>query len=254
MESPLAGRRILLTREREENTPLANALRKRGAAPLLLPAIETVGHEPENRPEVVRNWNRFRWAAFASKNGARYFRAWLDMERLPLPPHIQIAAVGSGTAKACAKAGFPPAEMPEEFTGASLSAHLVANFDPAPILLPRGVSGREELASGLSAAGWEVFPLPLYETRRAPLDDEVVAEIESGVDAALFASPSAVKSLLERLPLRARRALLASALFPIGPTTAEALRAAGGEPAAIPGEHTPEGLLRALAAYFGEKP
>lgn len=250
MDSPLKGRRILLTREREENTPLANTLRKKGAIPVLLPAIETVGHEPENRPKVIRNWNRLRWAAFASMNGARYFRAWLALEHLPLPPHIQVAAVGSGTAKACAKAGFPSVEIPADFTGASLAAHLVERYEPAPILLPRGTSGREDLASGLESAGWEVFPLAVYETRRAVLDEEAIGELEQGVDAALFASPSAVKSLCERLPLRARRALLGAPLFPIGPTTAEALRAAGAEPAIVPAEHTPEGLLQALTSFF----
>ena len=247
---PLEGRRVLLTRERAENRSLAKALKARGAEVFVLPAVETVSRDPENGPEVIRSWNRLRWVAFASKNGVRFFRGWLDAVRLPLPPHIRVAAVGSGTAEACAAAGFPVDEVPETFTGADLAARLAARHEPAPVLLPRGAGGREELAAGLAAAGWEVLPLCLYETRRAALDPEALAELEAGVDAAVFAAPSAVKSLLEQAPVRARRALAAAKCVPIGPTTAEALRGAGLEPAAVPGRHTPEGILAALESLF----
>lgn len=254
MEPPrtLEGRRILLTRERAENRSLAKALAARGAVALVLPTIETVAHDPENAPEVRRAWNRLRWVAFASKNGVRFFRGWLDAVRMPLPPTIRIAAVGSGTADACAAAGFRVDEIPESFTGADLATHLAARHEPGPILLPRGTTGREELAQGLSAAGWEVFALPLYETRRAALDPGVMAELEQGVDAAVFASPSAVKSLLGQAPVRTRRALAEGRCVPIGPTTAEALRTAGIEPAAVPERYTPEGILAALEALFRE--
>jgi len=249
---PFGGRRVLLTRERAENRSLAKALKARGAEVIVLPAVETVAHEPENAPEVIRAWNRLRWVAFASKNGVRFFRGWLDAVRMPLPPHIRIAAVGSGTAEACAAAGFPVDEIPETFTGADLAAHLTARHEPGPVLLPRGTAGRDELAGALAAAGWEVLSLPLYETRRAALEPDALAQLEQGVDAAVFASPSAVKSLLERAPLRARRALAESRCIPIGPATAEALRSAGLEPAAVPEVHTPEGILATLEALFAE--
>lgn len=252
MGNALEGRRILLTRERAENGPLVRALKSRGAQPVVLPAIETVAHEPENGPEVLRSWNRLRWVAFASKNGARFFRAWLDASRRPLPPHILVAAVGPGTAAACVEAGFPPQTVPDTFTGADLGAHLVGREAPCPILLPRGIGGREELAGALAAAGWEVFTLAVYQTRRAAPAPEAVAELEAGVDAAVFASPSAVKSLVEQLPLRARRALQEAKLVPIGPTTAAALEAAGMHPATVPGAHTPEGILSALEALFAD--
>jgi len=246
------GRRILLTRERAENRSLLKALKARGAVVVVLPTVETVSHEPESAPEVLRAWNRLRWVAFASKNGVRFFRGWLDSVRMPLPPHIRIAAVGSGTAEACAAAGFPVDAVPETFTGADLAAHLAERHEAGPVLLPRGTAGRDDLASALAAAGWEVLSLPLYETRRAPLDPEALAELEQGVDAAVFASPSAVKSLFERAPIRARRALAEARCIPIGPTTAEALKAVGLEPAAVPEVHTPEGILAALEALFRE--
>ncbi len=251
-DSPLYGLRVLLTREKEQNAPLARLLRALGAVPVFMPAIETEALEPENGPKVTRDWNRFRWIAFTSKNGARFFKAWLEMARLPLPPHIKVAVVGPGTAKACEAAGFPVYLIPEISSGAALGELLASKEEPTPVLLPCGASGRQELARALAAAGWEVVPLIIYATRRAVLDPEAVAELERGVDAALFASPSAVASLFERLPLRASVALKRARLVPIGATTAGALRSAGLTPAAMPSSTAPKEMIRTLEAVFSK--
>ncbi len=252
-ESPLRGLRVLLTREKEQNAPLARLLRAVGAVPVFLPAIETEALEPENGSQVTRDWNRFRWIAFTSKNGARFFKAWLEMARLPLPPHIKVAVVGPGTAHACEAAGFPVDLVPEISSGAALGELLASKEEPSPALLPCAASGRQELARALQTAGWEVVPLVIYATRRASLDPEAVAELERGVDAALFASPSAVASLFERLPLRASAALKRASLVPIGATTADALRSIGLAPVAVPSSTAPKEMIRTLEAVFARK-
>ncbi len=252
--SSLSGIRVLLTRDKAQNAGLAKLLCVRGAVPVLMPAIETEARDPENGPRVMRDWNSFRWIAFTSKNAVRFFKEWLDMARLPLPPHVKVAAVGHGTAQACAAAGFPVDLVPETSTGAALGERLVSEEEPSPILLPRGISGLSDLPGALESAGWETVPLEIYSTRRATLDSEAVAELERGVDAAVFASPSAVASLMERLPLRAGRALRRARCLPIGPTTAEALRAAGLVPAALPPAATPREIIKAIEALFDQRP
>jgi uroporphyrinogen-III synthase/uroporphyrinogen III methyltransferase/synthase len=67
------------------------------------------------------------------------------------------------------------------------------------------------------------------------------------VDAVAFASPSAVAAVVAGLAAEApllRRVVLAA----IGPTTADALRAAGLEPGAQPVRHTGLDLADAIAA------
>jgi uroporphyrinogen-III synthase/uroporphyrinogen III methyltransferase/synthase len=70
------------------------------------------------------------------------------------------------------------------------------------------------------------------------------------VDAVAFASPSAVAAVVAGLGADAtllRRVVLAA----IGPTTADALRAAGLEPKAVPTRHTGIDLADAIAAAVG---
>jgi len=73
------------------------------------------------------------------------------------------------------------------------------------------------------------------------------------VDAVAFASPSAVRSVVaalgERAPLLGRAALAA-----IGPTTAEAIRAAGLRVDVQPSEYTAVALADAIAARLGARP
>jgi uroporphyrinogen-III synthase len=67
------------------------------------------------------------------------------------------------------------------------------------------------------------------------------------VDAVTFASPSAVRGVVAGLGADAAR-LAGTLLGAIGPTTAEALRAAGFTAGVVPARHTAPDLAEALAA------
>jgi uroporphyrinogen-III synthase/uroporphyrinogen III methyltransferase/synthase len=118
------------------------------------------------------------------------------------------------------------------------------------VLVPRAAEGRPELVAGLVSAGAEVVAPVAYRTVPAP--PEALAPLadllEAGrVDAVAFASPSAVKSVAGALGPRAGllgRALLAA----IGPTTAEALRAAGLPVGALPARYAAADLADEIAA------
>jgi uroporphyrinogen-III synthase/uroporphyrinogen III methyltransferase/synthase len=124
------------------------------------------------------------------------------------------------------------------------------------VLLPRPAEGRPELLDGLLAAGADVVAVEAYRTIAAAPETihSLGLWIEGGeVDAVAFASPSAVKAVVGALADRAhllRRVLLAA----IGPTTSEALRAAGLEPAAHPDRYTGAELAEAIAARLGPRP
>jgi uroporphyrinogen-III synthase/uroporphyrinogen III methyltransferase/synthase len=79
------------------------------------------------------------------------------------------------------------------------------------------------------------------------------AWLEAGeVDAVAFASPSAVRSVVEALGDGGRslgRGLVAA----IGPTTADALRELGLSPGVIPTRHTGRDLADALAERLGRR-
>jgi uroporphyrinogen-III synthase/uroporphyrinogen III methyltransferase/synthase len=121
------------------------------------------------------------------------------------------------------------------------------------VFLPRPAEGRPELLAGLVAAGAEVAAVEAYRTLPAPAEEirPIARWIEAGeIDAVAFASPSAVAAVVGALGGDAgllRRVVLAA----IGPTTSEALRAAGLEVGVQPGRYTGADLAEALAAKLG---
>jgi uroporphyrinogen III methyltransferase / synthase len=248
----LRGRRVLITRARAQGEKLARAIQDVGGQVVWVPAIQTraVPLDDEARA-LLQDLDRFRWLAFTSENAVKFFFDALEGEDLELPKHLRLASVGPATSKSLVARDLKVEAQPETFTGLDLARLLVEKHLKGRLLLPRAAEGRDEFAEHLQGAGWEVVPLVVYETRPAPITPDHVWAIEQGVDAALFASPSAVNALWEALPETARAVLRRAVCQPIGPTTAKALEAVGLTPAPLPAESTADGLVRAIMERLG---
>jgi uroporphyrinogen-III synthase len=250
----LRGRHVLVTRPRSQGTRLNEALESAGAHVLWIPAIEIAGLPPgEEGKALLSRLSDFEWCAFTSESGVRHFSAWVEESGVRWPLRTRTAAVGSATAKALKERGRAPDLVSETQTGRALAELLLTKVPPSRILLPRGDQGREELSDLLKEGGWEVTPVVCYANRAAVLTSQQIYAVEQGLDAAVFASPSAVKALWDALPETARNVLRRAACIPIGPTTAEALRDAGLTPAALPESPTVEGVVSALARLFASR-
>lgn len=248
----LRGRRVLITRARSQGAKLAKAIEEQGGEVVWVPAIQTVALPlDEAGREILQTLDRFRWVAFTSENSAKHFFRLLKDEGLKLPEHLRLASVGPATTRELAVRDLKVEAQPHTFSGLELARLLEEKHVRGRLLLPRAKEGRDELAEHLTANGWEVVSLAVYETRPAPITADHVWAIEQGVDAALFASPSAVKALWDALPETARAVLRKAVCQPIGPTTAEAMRALGLTPAPLPPESTAEGLVKAILERLG---
>jgi uroporphyrinogen-III synthase len=118
------------------------------------------------------------------------------------------------------------------------------------VLIPRAAAGRDVLADGLTAAGWEVEAVTAYRTigvSLSPAEREAVA----AADAICFASGSAVEGFLAAV---GGQDTLPPVVVCIGPTTAAAAAAAGVEVTAVADPHTITGLIAALLAVFKTGP
>jgi uroporphyrinogen-III synthase len=104
------------------------------------------------------------------------------------------------------------------------------------VVVTRAVEGSERLAQALEAAGFETAVCPLV--RIVPIDGPPVGA--AGYDWVVLTSARAVEELLRRLDGPLPR------VAAVGPGTAEALRAAGVEPALVAARSTQEGLVEAL--------
>jgi len=243
---PLKGKRVLVTRAREQASDICMLLAYRGAIPVLLPLIriEGAGNAP-HIASVISDLASYDWVVFTSVNGIEHFWSRLDDGALPK----KTAAVGPATADALAGRGAAPAFIPSEHTSAALARGLVdlegVSIASRRILLPCAVEHDQDAARILRAAGALVVELPVYRTVPEPPAPADLAALDGGVQAALFLSGSAARasgSLAERLS--------GAVVGCIGPSTAEAAREAGLRVDVVPAEHTAEALVAALEERF----
>jgi len=256
---PLAGLRVVTTRERDADHVLAGILRLVGARVIQCPAIrrERIAHPP-GAAAVARGLKAFDWMVFTSAAAAREMAGFCRARRLSVRSlaRTKVAAVGRETARAVRRfLGVRVAVVPEESSGEALAGSL-GRIRGCRILVPRALVGRENLPRGLRARGAAVVILPLYRT--VP-DRRGLAELRrlvraGRVDWAVFASPSAASAAMRALGpagrLRFRAGVRAAA---IGPVTARALKRWGVGAALVARETSMGGLARAIVRYHRKR-
>lgn len=232
---PLAGRRVAVTRAREQSPELSGKLSALGAEVIELPLI-TVSAEIDKHAlaDVLGELGGYDWIVFTSANGVRYFfdefhRIYDDIRSLGL---LRFAAVGDTTAAAIRAQHLKVECQPKVATAAALAADLIAtgSLDSAKVLVITGNLNRDELVTMLEDARAIVDRLQVYKTEKTDLsDDPVAADFRArGADAILFASSSAVQSFADqaaalKLAKNATRPLAGS----IGPQTSETMKKVG---------------------------
>ena len=256
MGRALAGRRIVVTRAREQAGELVRALEAHGADIVVAPVIRIEPLEDLNALRAaLGTLSAFRWVVFTSQNAVR-----IVFDRLPawgLTPRVfapaAVAAIGTATAAALTERGVRPALVPDEFVGEALAAALAAGgaLLGSRVLIPSAQDAREALAAGLRAHGAEPVVIPVYRTVPAPADGRALAaELAGGrIDAVTFTSSSTVRyfvDLVGRDVVRSSRFVAAA----IGPVTAGTARELGLGEVVEAEPHTVPGLVAALARRF----
>jgi uroporphyrinogen III methyltransferase/synthase len=246
-QRPLFGRRIVVTRAREQASTLRSRLEELGAEVIELPsiAIEPVGFE-------LPDLDRYAWLVFTSANGVDAFfdrglaPAGLDARALA---GLRVAAIGPGTSDALARRGIRVDLVPERFVAESL---LAAFPDPAAegeqVLIARAQSARDVLPQGLTAGGYAVAVLGVYRTVPVEPDPADLARVRGGeVDAVTFTSSSTVTNFCDVVGPVSPAVRVVS----IGPVTSETARERGLTVHAEADPHTIEGLVDAICAILG---
>ncbi len=229
---PLFGRRIAITRTRDQNSELRQKLEALGAEVLEIPLIRVVKDvAKENLFDIMSEFGSYDWIVFTSSNGVRFFfeeffKIYDDVRALGL---LRFACVGEATAKAIEVYRIKVECKSTAATADTLADALIAtgSLDSAKIIVVTGNLNRETLITKLEAAHAIIDRLPLYRTEKTDLAHDATAEDfrQRGADAILFASSSAVNSYAEKSKLlkladTAKKPLIGS----IGKQTSETLK------------------------------
>lgn len=252
---PLFGKRVLITRAREQASTLAALLAERGAIPLELPTIRLEPPDdwgPADR--AIEVLDQYAWAIFTSANGVRYFFERIEHHGLDVRAlkSVRLGAIGPATAAALAASQLRIDFCPSEYVAEAIVEGM-KQFDLAGkrVLLPRAQDVREVLAEGLSRQGAIVDDVPVYRTRPAG-DPDAARQLfdDEEVDVVTFTSSSTVRHLVGLLGGQARELLGRVTVATIGPITSQTARELGLTVQIEATEHTIPGLVAELEAAF----
>ncbi|MET0909385.1 MAG: uroporphyrinogen-III synthase [Ilumatobacteraceae bacterium] len=231
---PLAGTRVLVTRERPGE--LGEMLEARGAVVVHAPLIAV--RDPDDgglalRSELER-LSTFDWLVVTSVEGAeRVGAAARDA------PAVRLAAVGTATARTLARlAGRAVDLVPSVQTGAALAAALDDRVDHRiRVLVVQADRAAPTLVDLLVGSGHDVTACVGYRTVLLDVDPEVIA----GADALVLASGSSAESWVASVGLVTPPVVVA-----IGPTTAGVARRLGLKISSVSADHSLAGLVTEL--------
>ena len=258
---PLFGRRVLVTRPREQAAELADRLAALGAEPIEAPVIRIA--PPDDRGPLVAaaaTPAAFDWIVFTSANAVDAFmKALLEGGRdVRLLSGPKICTVGPGTADKLAHYGVKADRVPDEFRAEGVVKAMTGAgaVNGLRVLLPRADIGREVIADDLRRAGAVVSDVVAYRTviedTLPERDSEIYGMLLQGqIDVVTFTSASAVRGFARIHGAEQAADLLKQTVVAvIGPTTAEAARQIGVPVTVQPTASTIPALVEAIVAHY----
>ena len=254
---PLFGKKILVTRAREQASDLSEQLRGMGAVPIEFPTIGII--PPESWADVDHCVNQlisYDWIIFTSPNGVKFFLERLlalgrDVRDLKGP---KVCAIGPKTAESLGALKIRVDFVPQEYRAEAIFEGLKReNLKGKRILIPRAKVARDVLPEELRKAGAAVDVVEVYQTVLPRENKNEIRKLlkKGALSAITFTSSSTVSNFVEIIGKKEARELTAAiTVASIGPITAEKARSLGIKTAVMPKEYTIPALVEALAEHF----
>lgn len=250
---PLLGRRIVVTRAREQASELIHQLTELGAECIQCPTIQ-VGPPKDWSPvdDAIKTLDQYDWIVFTSVNGVDYFfrrlfENGLDVRRIG---HIKTAAIGPATADRLRSWGLNSDIIPKNYRAESVVAAFAdRTINGQKVLLPRAKEARSVLPEELTRMGAAVDEVTAYETRQAEgsATNLVQRLTDASIDMVTFTSSSTVKNFHRLLPPdRADRLMQGVIVASIGPITSQTARDLGLSVSMEADAYTIPGLIQAI--------
>jgi len=251
---PLWGKRIVVTRTRQQAGALSSRLRALGADVYELPTIriEPPTEAREFASSVVHA-HQYDWIVFTSPNGVqaffeKFYEIRQDARELGNP---RIAAIGPATAAKVREYRFAVDLQPKEFVAESIieAFQEQGSIENLTILIARAEKARDVLPDALTKLGAIVDVAAVYRT--VPETEDVSGGIArfkaEGADLITFTSSSTAENF-QALGLPWPAEIKTAS---IGPITSKTMKELGLKVDIEASQYDIPGLVEAIASHFG---
>ena len=257
---PLFGKRVVVTRSRDQASVFAELLIDRGATPIEFPSIDVV--PPASWAELdaaLDGLSTYHWIIFTSANAITFFfdrlrERGMDIRSLHAN---RICVVGPKTAEALERFSLKADLVPSEFKAEGVLAALGGEqVKGQKFLIPRAKVARELIPDRLREKGAAVTVATAYENIRPATDVDRVRKLfeEKRVAAVTFTSSSTVNNFVEMLGQKEYIQLVNGvAVACIGPVTAKTAEEYGMKVDIMPKDYTIPALVEAMVEYYRKK-
>lgn len=255
---PLFGRKIVVTRAREQASGFAARLEESGAHVIEFPTIEIM--EPESWSDLdaaLAKISGYDWIVFTSVNGVGFFISRLKEKGMDIRDlkGLKVLAIGPKTAEAVENLGVRVDFVPQEYRAESIIEGMgPENIKGKNILIPRAKVAREVLPDEMRRLGADVTIAECYVTVRPESRKEEVRKFfeDGAIDAVTFTSSSTVENFMDMWDDRETglRLMNGVKVASIGPITSETAQKLGLTPDIEPKEFTTSALADAIEEHF----
>lgn len=249
---PLFGKRIVVTRTREQAGGLSKRLGELGADVIELPTIKI--EPPKDRAEFMESVSEshtYDWIIFTSPNGVEkffdaFYATYQDARSLG---GCRIAAIGPSTEAKIREYRFAVDLLPQKFVAEGLiEAFKEQSIEHQKVLWVKAEETRNVIYDGLMELGAIVDSCLAYQTVPETSDPTGAVQKlrEEGADMITFTSGSTVQNFF-KMSLDWPEGCEAAC---IGPVTDKAFKARSGEVSVMSEKHDIEGLVATILKHF----
>ena len=254
---PLLGKRIVVTRAREQASDLVRRLSDLGAECLQYPTIRVVPvDDTAHLDNAIDSLSKYDWIVFTSVNGVKYFfeRLFETGRDVRALNDLKTAAIGPVTAAKLLTFGLRSDIVPQNYRAeAVVDAFRKERLNGKQVLLPRAAEARPVLPVELRNMGAEVDEITAYRTENVVENaEQLIKELsEKRIDLVTFTSSSTVKNFKSLLPPETFEKLIDGlTVASIGPITTDTAVELGFKVDITAQTYTIPGLCDAITRHF----
>lgn len=257
-KKPLFGKKILITRAKDQADELMLPLMEMGAYCIPFPTIQIVGVDNQAPLDAAINKiSDYDWILFTSVNGVKAFFDRMKQLRKDIRDLccIKIGAIGPKTAFSLNNMCLRVDLIPDEYRAEGIAEYFARmNIKGTRFLIPRAETAREFLSERLQRMGATVDVIPVYKNIIPDVKEDKIKAMKSmllrgEIDLAIFTSPSTFRNLLVILSIQeneVKKYFHNTKIACIGPITADVIKKSGIHVNIIPDKYTIPHLIESI--------